>query len=94
MLPPLFTPEQLAALSPEFQAILQAVCDHYERQIGELKAEIQQLRSRLQRPRRRPAIIVCRPSSEHPHAKPPPPQSNSKPKIQAEARRATGPSEA
>ena len=63
MSPPI-TPEQLAALPPEFQAILQAVIEHYGRRIAELEAEIQRLK-------KTPRNSSLPPSSEHPHAKPP-----------------------
>ncbi|WLD15144.1 hypothetical protein [Planctellipticum variicoloris] len=38
------TPEQIAALPPEFRALLQAVIDHYERRIAALEAEIATLK--------------------------------------------------
>jgi transposase len=63
MSPPI-TPEQLAALPPEFQAILQAVIEHYGRRIAELEAEIQRLK-------KTPRNSSLPPSSEHPHAKSP-----------------------
>lgn len=69
------TPEQLAALPPEFRAILQAVIDHYEKRIAALEAE-------LAAARKTPRNSSLPPSSEHPHAKPPAPQSNAKPKSQ------------
>ena len=60
---PPVTAEQLAALPPEFRALLRGVIEHYERRIAALEAEIAALK---QTPRNssRP------PSSEHPHAKP------------------------
>ena len=72
------SPEQLTALPPEFQAILRAVTDHYERRIGELEAEIKQLRSEVASLRKTPGNSSLPPSSAHPHAKPPPdkPKSN------------------
>ena len=65
------TPEQLAALPPEVRAVIQALIDHYERRIGELTAE-------LERQKKTPRNSSVPPSSEHPHAKPPP----AKPKSQ------------
>ena len=41
---PPVTPEQIAALPPEFQAILRAVIDHYEKRIAALEAEIASLK--------------------------------------------------
>jgi len=38
------TPEQLAALPSEFQAILQAVIDHYEQRIARLEEELKGFR--------------------------------------------------
>ncbi len=64
MSPPI-TPEQLAALPPELRVVVQAIIDHYERRIAELEAEI----SRLKKTPRNSSLP---PSSEHPHAKPPP----------------------
>lgn len=68
------TPEQLAALSPEFRALLQAVVDHYERHIAELEAKVEQLESRLNKSPRNSSLP---PSAEHPHAKPAPPREKS-----------------
>lgn len=67
------TPEQLAALPPEFRAILQAVIDHYEERIAKLQAELDQWK-------KNPRNSSLPPSSEHPHAKPPAekPKSNKK----------------
>ncbi len=39
-LPPPITPEEIAALPPEFQALLRAMIDHYERRIAALEAEV------------------------------------------------------
>ena len=58
---PPITPEQLAALPPEFQALLRAVIDYYERRIAELEARLNKT----------PRNSSLPPSSEHPHAKPP-----------------------
>ena len=62
--PPPVTPEQIAALPPEFRALLQAVIDHYERRIADLEAEIATLR-------KTPRNSSLPPSTQHPHAKPP-----------------------
>lgn len=63
---PPITPEQLAALPPEFQAILRAVIEHYEKRIAQLEAE-------LAAAKKNPRNSSKPPSSEHPHAKPAPP---------------------
>jgi transposase len=63
-LPPPITPEQIAALPPEFQVLLQAVIDHYEKRIATLEAEVAALK-------KTPRNSSLPPSSEHPHAKPP-----------------------
>jgi transposase len=70
MTSPPITPEQLAALPPEFRAILQAVIDHYEKRIAALEAE-------LAAARKTPRNSSLPPSSEHPHAKPPAPKPKS-----------------
>jgi hypothetical protein len=44
------TAEQLAALPPEFQAILCPVTDHYERQIAELIARLKRTPGNSSRP--------------------------------------------
>lgn len=53
----------MAALPPEFRALLQAVIDHYERRIAALEAEIAALK-------KSPRNSSLPPSSQHPHAKP------------------------
>jgi transposase len=70
-LPPPVTPEQMAALPPEFRALLQAVIDHYERRIADLEAEMGALRGELEAARKTPRNSSLPPSTEHPHAKPP-----------------------
>jgi transposase len=67
---PPITPEQLAALPPEVRAVVQAIVEHYERRIAELEAEIRRLK-------KTPRNSSLPPSSEHPHAKPPPAQGKS-----------------
>jgi transposase len=71
---PPITPEQLAALPPEIQALVRAIIEHYEKQLAELKAE-------LAGARKTPQNSSVPPSSQHPHAKPPTakPRSNKKP---------------
>jgi len=71
---PPITPEQLAALPPEIRALVQAIIDHYERQLAELRAE-------LAAARKTPQNSSLPPSSQHPHAKPPAerPRSGKKP---------------
>ena len=60
---PPITPEQLAALPLEVQAVVQALIDHYERQIVELKSELAALK-------KTPRNSSLPPSNQHPHAKP------------------------
>lgn len=61
--PPPITPEQLAALSPEVRAVVEAIIQHYERRIAELEAELARLKKSPQNSSRPP-------STQHPHAKP------------------------
>jgi transposase len=67
---PPITPEQLAALQPDFQALLRSVIEYYERRIAELEAKLN----------KSPQNSSLPPSSQHPHAKPPTkkPKSNKK----------------
>jgi transposase len=58
---PPITSEQLAALPPEFQGLVRAIIDHYERRIAELEARLGVSAQNSSLP----------PSSQHPHAKPP-----------------------
>jgi transposase len=69
-LPPPISAEQLAALPPEIQALVQAIIDHYERRIAELEARLGKT----------PQNSSLPPSSQHPHAKPPTKKSKSKKK--------------
>ena len=64
-LPPPITPEQIAALPPDFRTLLLAIVDHYERRIAALEAE-------LAAAKKTPRNSSLPPSSEHPHAKPQP----------------------
>src|SRR5665213_3688625 len=57
---PPITPEQLAALPPDFQALLRSVIEYYERRIAELEARLN----------KSPQNSSLPPSSQHPHAKP------------------------
>lgn len=70
---PPITSEQLAALSPEFQAILRAVMEHYEQRIAELKAELAALK-------KTPRNSSLPPSTQHPHAKASPARKTSRKK--------------
>jgi transposase len=71
------TSEQMAALPPEFRALLQAVIEHYERRIASLEAELAAVRTELEAAKKTPRNSSLPPSSEHPHAKPVPPQAKS-----------------
>src|ERR1700737_1623652 len=62
--PPPITPEQIAALPPEFQALLQAVIGHYEKRIAALEAEVAAFK-------KTPRNSSLPPGTEHPHANPP-----------------------
>jgi hypothetical protein len=57
------TPEQIAALPPNFRALLQAVIEHYEKPIAALEAEVAALK-------KSPRNSSLPPSVEHPHARP------------------------
>lgn len=74
---PPITPEQLAALPPEFRALQQTVIDHYEVQLAALSARVAELESRLGKT---PQNSSLPPSSVHPHAKPAAQKSKSKKK--------------
>jgi transposase len=63
------SPEQWAALPPDFRGLLEAVIDHYERRIAALEAELAGLR-------KTPQNSSLPPSTQHPHAKPVKPKSN------------------
>jgi transposase len=71
------TPEQIAALPPEFRALLQAVIEHYERRIAGLEAELSAVRAELEATKKTPRNSSLPPSTEHPHAKPAPPKTRS-----------------
>ena len=67
---PPITPEQLAALPPDFQTLLRSVVEYYERRIAELEARLN----------KSPQNSSLPPSSQHPHAKPPSKNPRSKKK--------------
>lgn len=69
---PPITPEQIAALPPEFQAILRSVIDHFERRIAGLEAELAATRQELAAVKKTPQNSSLPPSTVHPHAKPAP----------------------
>jgi transposase len=68
---PPVTPEQIAALPPEFRALLQAVIDHYEKRIAVLEADLAAVKQELAGIKKTPRNSSLPPSTEHPHAKPP-----------------------
>lgn len=65
---PPVTPEQLAALPPDFRALLQAIIDYYEQRLAKQDRRITELEARLNKS---PENSSLPPSSQHPHAKPP-----------------------
>ena len=67
--PPPIPAEEMAALPPEFRALLQRVIDHYERRIAKLEAELRAVRKTPQNSSRPP-------SSQPPRAKPVPSASS------------------
>src|SRR5215208_1689870 len=71
-MPPI-TSEQLASLPPEIRAVVQALIDHYERQLAVLRAENAALRTELAQAQKNSRNSSKPPSTEHPHAKPLPP---------------------
>jgi transposase len=73
---PPVTAEQLAALPPEFRALLQAVIDHYESRIAVLEARVAELEQQLRKTT--PQNSSLPPSTQHPHAKPAPRKPPSK----------------
>lgn len=75
---PPITPEQLAALPPDFRALLQAVIDFYEARIEKLEARIVELETELRGLRKTPQNSSLPPSTQHPHAKPAPAKPKSK----------------
>jgi transposase len=60
-LPPPITADELAALPPEFQALLRSIIEYYEGRIAELEARLGKT----------PQNSSLPPSTQHPHAKPP-----------------------
>src|SRR5271154_3686109 len=49
------TPEQIAALPPEFRALLQAVIDHFEKRIAGLEAELTAVKAELAATQKEPS---------------------------------------
>ena len=64
--PPPIPSEEMAALPPEFRALLQREIDHYERRNAAIEAELRAVR-------KTPQNSSLPPSSQHPHAKTTPP---------------------
>ncbi|HKV54108.1 MAG TPA: IS66 family transposase [Candidatus Binataceae bacterium] len=75
---PPITPEQIAALPPDFRALLQAVIDYYEKRISALEAEVAAVK-------KTPRNSSLPPSVEHPHAKPAPQREKSGKKAGGQA---------
>lgn len=85
------TAEEIAALPPEFRALLRSVIEHFERRIADLEGEIaglkeqvvglqaeaDELRAEAAGPKKTPRNSSLPPSSEHPHAKPAPAREKS-----------------
>jgi len=78
------TSEQIAALPPEFRALLQAVIDHFEQRIAGLeaelattKAELATTKAELAGTKKTPRNSSLPPSTEHPHARPAPQRQRS-----------------
>src|SRR3972149_6435156 len=69
---PPITAEQLAALPPEFQALVRAIIDYYEGRITKLQAELARLRAEVIAPKQTPQNSSLPPSTQHPHARPKP----------------------
>jgi hypothetical protein len=67
---PPITPEQIAALPPEFRDLLQAVIGHFEERIAKLEAELAATKAELAAAKKTPRNSSLPPSTEHPHAKP------------------------
>jgi transposase len=78
------TPEQIAAVLPEFRALLQAIIDHYERRITASEAELLAAKQELAAVKKTPRNSSLPSSNVHPHAKPAPdkPKSGRKPGAQ------------
>jgi transposase len=74
---PPISPEQFAALPPEFRTLLQEVIDYYEARLADLSARVVELEARLGKT---PQNSSAPPSSQHPHAKPPAKKPKSKKK--------------
>jgi hypothetical protein len=66
---PPITAEQLAALPPEFRALLQAVIDHYEARIAVLETRIVELEGQLHP--KTPQNSSLPPCTQHPQAQAP-----------------------
>jgi transposase len=68
---PPISPEQIAALPPDFQALLLSIIDHYEKRIASLEADLAAVKNELAGVKKTPRNSSLPPSTEHPHAKPP-----------------------
>jgi transposase len=68
-MPPMLTPEILATLTPEVQAIIRAVIGYYENRDAITQARIAELEQQLADARKTPQNSSVPPSTEHPHAK-------------------------
>jgi hypothetical protein len=67
---PPISPEQIAALPPEFRALLQSVIEHFDNRIAGLEAELATAKTELAAAKKTARNSSLPPSTEHPHAKP------------------------
>lgn len=66
---PPISAEQMAALPPELRALLQSVIEHYERRSDALQREVAELKAELQAMRKKARNSSLPPSTEHSHTR-------------------------